>query len=263
MTSAETAAAGRGFRGSDRPEPPNLPTIVPRRGVQGHPSNRQVTAVRTRCRVGPIGVLRDHAKVRSGDRRTGALFQTDDATEAAVPSRKRWCWRRAVDLAQAGDKEGFGSPLREPLAIGAWRSRIGSCEDADLAADAVQTTLVTAWRASCRRSATVSAEPWLYRMLVRTCYAESKRHRRTSRSLLKFHPETTDDRRDAILTVDDRDQLERGFQRLSPSSVPSSSSTTTSVCRLPTSPISWDPGRHGEIPAALRNRGASRCSGSR
>lgn len=88
--------------------------------------------------------------------------------------------------------------------------------DADLAADAVQTALVTAWRGLPALRDRDRFEPWLHRTLVRICYAEAKRRRRWSQLDVIGFPETSFDAGDAILTVHDRDQLERGFRRLPP-----------------------------------------------
>ena len=55
----------------------------------------------------------------------------------------------------------------------------------------------------------------MHRLLVHQCYQEGARSRRWTASVrvLTTEPVASDD---AELTVDDRDQLERGFRRLSP-----------------------------------------------
>jgi RNA polymerase sigma-70 factor (ECF subfamily) len=119
-----------------------------------------------------------------------------------------------VDRAQEGDKEAF-STLAQLLGDRCMAIAFRILRDADLAADAVQTALVTAWRELPALRDRDRFEPWLYRALVRICYAEAKRRRRSMPSIIDF-PESRNDQRDAFLTVEDRDQLERGFRRLSP-----------------------------------------------
>jgi RNA polymerase sigma-70 factor (ECF subfamily) len=87
--------------------------------------------------------------------------------------------------------------------------------DAGLAEDAVQSAFVTAWRELSSLRDASRFEPWLHRILVRCCYVEAKRRRRASASLLTVSREDTY-AADEILTVHDRDQLERGFRRLPP-----------------------------------------------
>ena len=56
---------------------------------------------------------------------------------------------------------------------------------------------------------------WLYRLLVNACYEESRRHRRWSihiRALPVDGPSVAD----TTITVDDRDALDRAFERLTP-----------------------------------------------
>ena len=55
-------------------------------------------------------------------------------------------------------------------------------------------------------------EGWSYRLLVRVCYAESKRQRSQMPELPDMPAQTVND---ASALVIDRDELERGFQHLS------------------------------------------------
>lgn len=87
--------------------------------------------------------------------------------------------------------------------------------DFDRAEDAVQATLVAAWRELPSLRDPERFQPWLRRILVRICYEESKRGRSTT-SILRVVPADRPDPADEILTVADRDQLERGFRRLLP-----------------------------------------------
>lgn len=85
--------------------------------------------------------------------------------------------------------------------------------DSQLAEDALQATLVAAWRQLPALRDAERFDAWLYRLLVHACYAEARRRRRwalamTIRPLASVAPE------DQYLAVDDRDRLERAFSRL-------------------------------------------------
>jgi RNA polymerase sigma factor (sigma-70 family) len=118
-----------------------------------------------------------------------------------------------VDRARHGDREAFGF-LVQTVGDGCMAIAFRILREPALAEDAVQNAFVAAWRELRGLRDPSRFEPWLHRILVRCCYAESKRHRRSSTTLLRILP---DDRApDEILTVHDRDQLERGFRRLPP-----------------------------------------------
>jgi RNA polymerase sigma-70 factor (ECF subfamily) len=122
--------------------------------------------------------------------------------------------RALVELAQEGDEEAFASLARmagDRLMGIAYRI----LRDVDRAEDAVQQTIVTAWRELPTLRDPDRFGGWLYRMLVHACYAETRRRRRWSETVraLTLDPARG---RDGILSVDDRDQLERAFRRLPP-----------------------------------------------
>jgi RNA polymerase sigma-70 factor (ECF subfamily) len=120
--------------------------------------------------------------------------------------------RALVDRAQRGDGEAFDTLARmvgdRCMAIACRILR-----DADLAEDAVQGALITAWRELRTLRDLDLFEPWLHRILTNQCYAESRRRRRFSTQIrvlpMQGYPESGD-----LLTVNDRDQLERAFRRL-------------------------------------------------
>ncbi len=85
--------------------------------------------------------------------------------------------------------------------------------DADLAEDAVQAALITAWRDLRTLRDPDRFEPWLHRILTNACYAEARRGRRWSAQIRVLQLDDASDAGD-ILTVDDRDQLERALRRL-------------------------------------------------
>jgi RNA polymerase sigma-70 factor (ECF subfamily) len=117
-----------------------------------------------------------------------------------------------VDQAKRGDREAFDSLARltgdRCMAI-AFRI----LRDFDLADDAVQSALLTAWREIRTLRDVERFEPWLHRILTNACYAEARRRRRWSEGIRVLTVEPvhgTDD----YATVDNRDQLERAFRRL-------------------------------------------------
>src|SRR3712207_1677831 len=85
--------------------------------------------------------------------------------------------------------------------------------DHDLAEDAVQAALVTAWVELRSLRDPSRFEPWLHRILTNACYAEARRRTRWAggvRAIPVVEAASPDD----FLTVDDRDLLERAFRRL-------------------------------------------------
>jgi RNA polymerase sigma-70 factor (ECF subfamily) len=87
--------------------------------------------------------------------------------------------------------------------------------DVDRAEDAVQEALVIAWRDLPGLRDPDRFDAWLHRLVVRSCLAEAKRERRRITNLYALPidlPMAGDD----FLNVDDRDELERGFRRLTP-----------------------------------------------
>ena len=119
-----------------------------------------------------------------------------------------------VDLAQEGDEEAFAA-LTQAVGDRCMAIAYRILRDAALAEDAVQTALTTAWRELPSLRDHDRFEPWLHRTLVNICYGEAKRRRRASANVLAMVPDDLQTP-DATLTVHDRDQLERGFRRLSP-----------------------------------------------
>jgi RNA polymerase sigma-70 factor (ECF subfamily) len=122
--------------------------------------------------------------------------------------------RALVELAQHGDEEAFASLARmagDRLMTVAYRI----LRDVDRAEDAVQQTIVTAWRELPALRDPDRFGGWLYRMLVNACYSEARRSRRMTATVavLSIDPPRG---QDGILSVDDRDQLERAFRRLPP-----------------------------------------------
>ena len=120
--------------------------------------------------------------------------------------------RGLVDRAKQGDVEAFDALARKVgdrcMAI-AYRI----LRDADLADDAVQAALITAWRELRKLRDPDRFEPWLHRILTNECYAEARRRTRWSADIRVLPVDRGQDSGD-LLNVHDRDQLERAFRRL-------------------------------------------------
>jgi RNA polymerase sigma-70 factor (ECF subfamily) len=118
-----------------------------------------------------------------------------------------------VERAQQGDREAY-----EQLARGAARrlflvaSRI--LRDTDAAEDAVQQTLVAIWQDLPSLRDPDRFDAWSYRMVVRACRAEGRRHRRMGVTIVDLSDELAA-ARDDIEQVAVRDELGRAFDRLS------------------------------------------------
>jgi len=123
--------------------------------------------------------------------------------------------RPLVEQAQGGDDEAFttlaGLVGDRCLAI-AYRI----LRDVSRAEDAVQVALVAAWRELPNLRDPDRFEAWLHRLLVNACYAEARRAKRWLVDVKVLDIERGAAGPDATVSVDDRDQLERGFRRLPP-----------------------------------------------
>lgn len=119
----------------------------------------------------------------------------------------------SVVLAQHGDPAAF-ERLADSL-VDTWhRIAYSVLGDSHLAEDATQQALVAVWRDLPRLRDPARFEGWAYRLLVRACYREARRTPRWLPSLFDAGQEPLGST-DAIGAIVDRDQLERGFRRLS------------------------------------------------
>jgi RNA polymerase sigma-70 factor, ECF subfamily len=119
-----------------------------------------------------------------------------------------------VERARGGDHDAFA------MLASATISRLDAAarlilRDPDQAKDAVQETLVRAWRDLPTLRSSDRFDAWLHRLLVRACIDEARRLRRHrfNVELTPIHEPVVDD---TTSSVADRDQLERGFRRLEP-----------------------------------------------
>jgi RNA polymerase sigma-70 factor (ECF subfamily) len=129
--------------------------------------------------------------------------------------------RDLVERAATGDQAAFESLVR--LSAGrlfAIAYRV--TRDHHLAEDALQQTLVTIWDELPRLRDPDRFEAWSYRVIVRASVAQARRERRGG-PVIRLLPDDADAADpvaarapDEFGRVADRDQLERGFRRLTP-----------------------------------------------
>src|SRR5262245_45719706 len=126
--------------------------------------------------------------------------------------------RRGMDTdlvirAQHGDKAAYAL-----LAAGFGDRFLGVARrilrDLDLAEDATQQALLRIWQDLPRLRDPARFEAWSYRLLVHACYAEGRKQRRWAPNL-QLLPADGPAAQDDLRSVVDRDEIERGFRRLS------------------------------------------------
>ena len=119
-----------------------------------------------------------------------------------------------VERARRGDHDAFA------VLAGAALFRLDAAarlilRDPDQAKDAVQETLVRAWRDLPTLRSPDRFDAWLHRLLVRACIDEARRLRR-HRVDVELTPIDSPLVGDMTSSINDRDQLDRGFSRLKP-----------------------------------------------
>jgi RNA polymerase sigma-70 factor, ECF subfamily len=121
--------------------------------------------------------------------------------------------RDLVEAAQRGDHEAF-----EALAAAAGSRLLTVARlimrDGHQAEDAVQDALVRAWQNLPLLRDPDRWDAWLHRLLVRACADQGRRRRRHEAEvrMIGIEAATGDD----AGSIDDHDQLDRGFRRLKP-----------------------------------------------
>jgi RNA polymerase sigma-70 factor, ECF subfamily len=124
--------------------------------------------------------------------------------------------RVLVERAMAGDRGAFNELAS--LTIGRlYGLAVLILRDPDRASDATQEALIAAWRDLSALRDPGRFDAWVHRVLVRACHEEARKDRRRRMveipqillERLDTHPA------DELPTFIDRDQLERGFRRLS------------------------------------------------
>jgi len=123
--------------------------------------------------------------------------------------------RDLVVRAQRGDLEAFSA-----LTVGVTNRLFGAAHlilrDDQRAADAVQDALLQAWLDLRGLRDPERFDAWLHRLLVRACYRAAKQGRQRELVELALDSNLEPREPDAQRAVAMRDQLDRGFRRLSP-----------------------------------------------
>ena len=119
-----------------------------------------------------------------------------------------------VHRAQAGDDVAF-SELVDLDGDRCFAIAVRILRDASLAEDAVQQAFLLAWRELPRLRNVDRYEVWLHRLLVNACYQELRCYRRWKDRTTVLPPDGPVGV-DPYVSSDDRDALERAFERLSP-----------------------------------------------
>jgi RNA polymerase sigma factor (sigma-70 family) len=119
-----------------------------------------------------------------------------------------------VERAREGDEQAF-TELVDLDGDRCYAIAYRILRDVDRAKDAVQQAFLLAWRELPRLRDAERYEVWFYRLLVNACYEEARRNKRWT-AHVRLLPLEGPSAPDAIVSVDDRDALERAFQRLTP-----------------------------------------------
>jgi RNA polymerase sigma-70 factor, ECF subfamily len=122
--------------------------------------------------------------------------------------------RDLVERAQAGDHTAFMALVHSRGdQLFSIAQRI--LRDVDRAEDALQDALVIAWRDLPGLRDPDRFDAWVHRLLTNVCITQAKRERRRAANL-RVLPVDGPSAPDDLLGVVDRDQLDRGFRRLTP-----------------------------------------------
>lgn len=119
-----------------------------------------------------------------------------------------------VERAQRGDQDAFAS-LAATSVDRCYALAYRILRDVQRAQDATQQALLGAWRDLPKLNDPERFEAWLHRLVVNACYAEARRDRHWF-AKVGLIPSDTANAPDLALSVADRDEIERGFRRLSP-----------------------------------------------
>ncbi len=122
--------------------------------------------------------------------------------------------RELVDRAAHGDHDAFAVLVRGSIARLDAAARL-ILRDPELARDAVQESLVRAWKSLPGLRDPDRFDAWLHRLLVHSCL-DLLRHRRRRVIEVDLDPIDPPFVGDVSLAVADRDELDRALQRLDP-----------------------------------------------
>ena len=122
--------------------------------------------------------------------------------------------RDLVERAQHGDREAYVDLIHARMdRLYVLAHRI--LRDVDRAEDALQDALVIAWRDLRGLRDPDRLDAWLHRLVVNVCIAQATRERRRTANL-RVLPIDGPAAPDEMLSIAERDLLERGFRRLPP-----------------------------------------------
>ena len=121
--------------------------------------------------------------------------------------------RDLVVRAQAGDREAFAA-LVQMTSDRLYGLAARILRDNDLAEDALQGALIAAWRQLPTLRDPDRYDAWMRRVLVHACYAEARR-RRSWTANVRVLPVDGPAGPDDLISIADRDALDRAFRRLS------------------------------------------------
>jgi RNA polymerase sigma-70 factor (ECF subfamily) len=122
--------------------------------------------------------------------------------------------RELVERAQRGDRECFGVLAEGSLGRIYNLARL-MVDDPDVADDAVQEALIVAWRDLRALRDPDSFDAWLHRIVVRCVYRVAGGERRETRRR-QVGEAVAASAPDVGRHVDNRDEIDRGFRRLTP-----------------------------------------------
>lgn len=118
---------------------------------------------------------------------------------------------RLIEQARAGSAEAFGE-LARPLADRLYSIAYRILRNADQAEDATQRALIGAWQHLDQLREPTRFDAWTYRLVVREAYREVRQLGRLTTNVRQIVSATEPD---PSVALADRDELERGFRRLS------------------------------------------------
>jgi RNA polymerase sigma-70 factor (ECF subfamily) len=119
-----------------------------------------------------------------------------------------------VEQARAGDEASFEA-LLDLDGDRCFAIAFRILRDRSLAEDAVQQCFFQVWRELPRLRNVERYEVWLHRLLVNACYQELRHRRRWTDRTTTMPAQVVSDH-DPYVAADEREALERAFERLSP-----------------------------------------------
>ncbi len=118
-----------------------------------------------------------------------------------------------VQRAQYGDRDAFAAILGS-VGDGLYAVAYRILRDPQLAQDAFQEASLAAWRQLPNLRDPDRFEAWIRRILIHACYAESRRRTRWTTHVRVLEADEEPSPIESGASIHDRDELERGFRRL-------------------------------------------------